>query len=63
MASIDDAGQLKGPFAKYLEDSEIVAQFTILGSHEQIGAAERCNCTFMEMVRSMISKTNLPDFL
>ena len=29
-----DAGQLKGPFAKYLEDSGIVAQFTMPGSPE-----------------------------
>lgn len=27
-----DAGQLKGPFAKYLEDSGIIAQFTMPGS-------------------------------
>ena len=32
-----DAGQLKGPFAKYLEDSGIVAQFTMPGSPEQNG--------------------------
>ena len=32
-----NAGQLKGPFAKYLEDSGIVAQFTMPGSPEQNG--------------------------
>ena len=58
-----DAGQLKGPFAKYLEDSGIVAQFTMPGSPEQNGVAERRNRTLMEMVRSMISRTNLPGFL
>ena len=58
-----DAGQRKGPFAKYLEDSGIVAQFTMLGSPEQNGVAERRNRTLMEMVRSMISRTNLPGFL
>ena len=58
-----DAGQLKGPFAKYLEDSGIVAQFTMPGSPEQNGVAERRNCTLMEMVRIMISRTNLPGFL
>ena len=58
-----DAGQLKGPFAKYLEDSGIVAQFTMSGSPEQNGIAERRNRTLMEMVRSMISRTNLPGFL
>ena len=58
-----DAGQLKGPFAKYLEDSRIVAQFTMPGIPEQNGVAERRNRTLMEMVRSMISRTNLPGFL
>ena len=58
-----DAGQLKGPFAKYLEDSGIVAQFTMPGSPKQNGVAERRNRTLMEMVRSMISRTNLPGFL
>ena len=58
-----DAGQLKGPFAKYIEDSGIVAQFTMTGSPEQNGVAERRNRTLMEMVRSMISRTNLPGFL
>ena len=58
-----DARQLKGPFAKYLEDYGIVAQFTMPGSPEQNGVAERRNRTLMEMVRSMISRKNLPGFL
>ena len=58
-----DAGQLKEPFTKYLKDFGIVAQFTMPGSPEQNGIAERHNRTLMEMVRSMISRTNLPDFL
>ena len=58
-----DAGQLKGPFSKYLEDFGIVAQFTMPGSPEQNGVAERRNRTLMEMVRSMISRTNLLGFL
>ena len=33
------------------------------GSPEQNGVAERRNRTLMEMVRSMISRTNLPVFL
>ena len=33
------------------------------GSPDQNGVAERCNRTLMEMVRSMISRTNLPGFL
>ena len=58
-----DTGQLKGSFAKYIEDSGIVAQFTMPGSPEQNGVAERRNRTLMEMVKSMISRTNLPGFL
>ena len=59
----DGVLQLKGPFAKHLEDSGIVAQFTMPWSPEQNGVAERRNRTLMEMVRSMISRTNLPCFL
>ena len=33
------------------------------GSSEQNDVAERRNRTLMEMVRSMISRTNLPGFL
>ena len=58
-----DAGQLKGPFAKSLEDSGIVAQFTMPGSPEKNCVAERRNRTLMKMVRSMISRTNLLGFL
>ncbi|XP_039172086.1 protein CUP-SHAPED COTYLEDON 2 [Eucalyptus grandis] len=44
-----NVGQIKGPFAKYLEDSGIVAQFTMPGSPEQNGVAERRNRTLMDM--------------
>ena len=40
-----------------------MAQFTMPGSPEQNGIAERRNRTLMEMVRSMISRTNLLGFL
>ena len=40
-----------------------MAHFTMPGSPEQNGVAERRNRTLMEMVRSMISRTNLPGFL
>ena len=40
-----------------------MAQFTMPGSPEQNGIAERRNRTLMKMVRSMISRTNLPGFL
>ena len=40
-----------------------MAQFTMPGSPEQNGVAERRNRTLMDMMRSMISRTNLPEFL
>ena len=40
-----------------------MAQFTMLGSLKQNGMAERQNRTLMDMMRSMINRTNLPDFL
>ena len=33
-----DAGQQKGPFARYFQDNGIVAQYTMPGSPEQKGA-------------------------
>jgi len=36
-----ETGQLMGPFAKYLEDYGIVSQFTMPGTPEQNGVAER----------------------
>ena len=52
-----------GPFAKYLQDYGIVAQYTMPGSPEQNGVAERRNRTLMEMKRSMMSRSNLPEYL
>ena len=36
-----DARQQKGPFVRYLQDNGIVAQYTMPGSPEQNGVAER----------------------
>ena len=58
-----ETGQFMGPFAKYLQDCGIVSQFTMPGTPEQNGVAERRNHTLMDMVRSMMSRTNLPNFL
>ena len=57
------SGQEKGPFAKYLESCRIIAQFTMPGSPEQNGVAERRNRTLKDMMRSMQSRTNLPEYL
>ncbi|KAL4376717.1 hypothetical protein GQ457_02G017480 [Hibiscus cannabinus] len=45
-------GQVPGPFAKFLQDNGIVGQYTMPGSPDQNGVAERRNRTLMDMVRS-----------
>ena len=58
-----EAGQRKGPFALFLEQNGIVAQYTTPGTPEQNGVAERRNRTFMNMVRSMMCTSGLPHYL
>ena len=53
-------GQCPGPFAKFLEKHGICAQYTMPGTPQQNGVAERRNRTLMEMVRSMLSNSSLP---
>ena len=48
-------GQVPGPFAKFLQENGIVAQYSRPGEPQQNGVAKRCNRTLMDMVRSMIS--------
>ena len=56
-------GQAPGVFAKFLQENGIVAQYTMSGSLDQNGVAERRNRTLMDMVRSMRSNTKLPQYL
>ena len=56
-------GQSPGPFAKFLQEHGIVAQYTMPGSLDQNGVAERRNRTLLDMVRSMLSSLKLPKFL
>ena len=56
-------GQAHGVFAKFLQENGIVAQYTMPGSPDQNGVAERRNRTLMDMVRSMRSNTKLPQYL
>ncbi|RVW25895.1 Retrovirus-related Pol polyprotein from transposon TNT 1-94 [Vitis vinifera] len=56
-------GQSPGPFAKFLQEHGIVAQYTMPGSPDQNGVAERRNRTVLDMVRSMLSSSKLPKFL
>jgi hypothetical protein len=53
-------GQVTGPFAKFLIEQGIVAQYSMPGEPQQNGVAERRNRTLMHMVRSMISYSTLP---
>ncbi|RVW57605.1 Retrovirus-related Pol polyprotein from transposon TNT 1-94 [Vitis vinifera] len=56
-------GQSPRPFAKFLQEHGIVAQYTMSGSPDQNGVAERRNRTLLDMVRSMLSSSKLPKFL
>ena len=52
-----------GTFAEFLQSCGIKAQYTMPGTPEQNGVAERRNRTLMDMVRSMMSITKLPQSL
>lgn len=56
-------GQAPGPFAKFLQEHGIVAQYTMSGSLDQNGVEKRRNRTLLDMVRSMLSNSNLPKSL
>ena len=58
-----DLGQCLGPFAEFLQSCGIKAQYTMLGTPEKNGVAERRDRTLMDMVRSTMSRTKLPQSL
>jgi len=53
-------GQVPGPFARFLQENGIVAQYSAPGEPQQNGVAERHNRTLMDMVRSLIGYSTLP---
>jgi hypothetical protein len=53
-------GQIPGPFARFLQENGIVAQYSTPGEPQQNGVAERRNRTLMDMVCSMMSYSTLP---
>lgn len=59
----DETGRNPGPFARFLQDCGIEAQYTMPGTPQQNGVAERRNHTLMDMVRCMLSHSALPEFL
>ena len=56
----DESDQNLGPFAKFFEKKDICAQYTMPGTPQQIGVAERHNRTLKNMVRSMLSYSIVP---
>ncbi|KAG9451218.1 hypothetical protein H6P81_011183 [Aristolochia fimbriata] len=58
-----ESRQAQGPFARFLQHNGIVFQYTMLGSPDQNGVAERRNRTLLDMVRSMLSTSKLPKAL
>ncbi|KAJ9562492.1 hypothetical protein OSB04_007652 [Centaurea solstitialis] len=58
-----NVGQSPGPFVEFCKSHGIVNQFTMPGTPQQNGVAERRNRTLMDMVRSMIANSSLPQFL
>ncbi|KAI5332374.1 hypothetical protein L3X38_022503 [Prunus dulcis] len=59
----DKAGRNPSPFARYLQEEGIIAQYTNSGTPQQNGVSVRRNRTLKDMVRSMMCCTNLPIFL
>ena len=59
----DETGRNPGPFARYLQECGIEASYTMPGTPQQNGVAERRNRTLLDMVRCMLTHSSLPDFL
>jgi hypothetical protein len=56
-------GQVSGSFARFLQENDIVTQYSMSDDSQQNGVAERRNRTLMDIVRSMLSYSMLPIFL
>ncbi|CAL9019641.1 unnamed protein product [Prunus brigantina] len=52
----DEARRNLGPFARFLQQEGIVAQYTNPGTPQQNGVFERRNKTLKDMMRSMIAR-------
>jgi hypothetical protein len=53
-------GQVLGPFARFLQENDIVTQYSMSDDSQQNRVDERRNRTLMDMVRSMLSYSMLP---
>ncbi|GJW40337.1 putative zinc finger, CCHC-type containing protein [Tanacetum coccineum] len=58
-----DVGQAPGSFFDFCKDHGIINQYTMSGTPQENGVAERRNRTLMDMVRSMLANSKLPEFL
>ncbi|KAM1690278.1 hypothetical protein ACFX11_032221 [Malus domestica] len=58
-----ESGKQPGPFALFLQEHGIDAQYTNPGTPEQNGVSERRNRTLIKMVRSMMNNSKLHTFL
>ena len=61
--SYDEMGHNHRPFEKYLQECGIDAQYTMSGTPQQNGIAERRNRTLLGMVICMLISSSLPEFL
>ncbi|GJU68019.1 putative zinc finger, CCHC-type containing protein [Tanacetum coccineum] len=57
-----DVGQALGSFFTFCKDLGIINQYTMLGTPQQNGVAERRNHTVMDMVHSMLTNSNFLNF-
>jgi hypothetical protein len=53
-------GQVPVPFARFLQENDIVVQYSMPSDPLKNGVPERHNNTLMHMVRSMLSYSTLP---
>ena len=53
-------GQMLGQFAKFLKKEGFIAQYTMPSTPQQNGVTKRRNYTLMDVVRCMISNSDLP---
>ncbi|GJW24172.1 retrovirus-related pol polyprotein from transposon TNT 1-94 [Tanacetum coccineum] len=58
-----DVGQDPGSFFDFCKDHGIINQYTMSGTPQQNGVAERRNRTLMDMVRCMLENSKLLEFL
>ncbi|GKC36073.1 putative RNA-directed DNA polymerase [Tanacetum coccineum] len=56
-------GQAPGSFFDFCKDHGIINQYTMPGTPQQNGVAERRNRTLMDKVRSMLANSKRPEFI